>query len=321
MSNAMKVWMIVAASLILIGCIIFVGVMTVLNWDFSNLSTQKYETNRQEITEDFQSISIHTTTADIVLLPSENASCSVACYEQTKVKHAITVKDGTLSIEAVDTRKWYNYIGINFDMPTITVYLPAGEYGALSIHTTTGDTKISKNFQFESMEITQTTGDIANYAAASGDIKLTTTTGKIRVESISARSLNLSVTTGKITVSRVNCNGDVTVNVSTGDCDLTDLVCKNFISNGSTGDITLTGVTASERFSIERSTGDVTLDSSDAAEIFITTDTGDVEGSLLSEKIFIITTDTGDKKVPHTTSGGRCEITTDTGDIEITIKQ
>ncbi len=321
MSNAMKVWMIVAASLILVGCIIFVAVMTVLNWDFSKLSTQKCETNRYEITEAFQSLSINTNTADIVLISSENTSCTVVCYEKTNVKHTVTVKDGTLSIEAVDTRKWYNHIGINFDKPTITVCIPEGEYGALSIHTKTGDTKISKNFQFESMEITQTTGDITNYASSSGDINLTTTTGSIRVESISAESLNLSVTTGMITVSHVDCKGDVTVNVRTGDCELTDLACKKLLSNGSTGDMTLTGVTASERFSIERSTGDVTLDGSDAAELFITTDTGDVVGSLLSEKIFIINTDTGDKEVPHTTSGGRCEITTDTGDIRLTIKQ
>ena len=30
------------------------------------------------------------------------------------------------------------------------------------------------------------------------------------------------------------------------------------------------------------------LDGSDAAELFITTDTGDVEGSLLTEKVFIV---------------------------------
>ena len=71
---------------------------------------------------------------------------------------------------------------------------------------------------------------------------------------------------------------------------------------------------------IERSTGDIELNGCDAGEIFIETDTGNVEGTLLSEKVFVVTTDTGDKRVPNTTSGGRCEITTDTGDIYITIE-
>jgi len=82
----------------------------------------------------------------------------------------------------------------------------------------------------------------------------------------------------------------------------------------------LKNVIAAERFSIDRSTGDVNFDGCDAAEIYVNTDTGDVEGSLLSEKVFIANTDTGKKKVPNTVSGGRCEIRTDTGDIEITIK-
>jgi len=57
----------------------------------------------------------------------------------------------------------------------------------------------------------------------------------------------------------------------------------------------------------------------DAGEIVIETDTGDVEGTLLSDKIFITETDTGRIDVPKTTTGGRCQITTDTGDIKIKI--
>ena len=71
--------------------------------------------------------------------------------------------------------------------------------------------------------------------------------------------------------------------------------------------------------SIERETGDVRLDRCDAAEITVLTDTGDVEGTLLSEKVFIVATDTGKKDVPESLTGGKCKITTDTGDIVIKI--
>jgi DUF4097 and DUF4098 domain-containing protein YvlB len=91
------------------------------------------------------------------------------------------------------------------------------------------------------------------------------------------------------------------------------------ISNGSTGNISLSNVIAAEGFSIERSTGDVKLDCSDAMTIDIETDTGDVEGSVLTDKIFITRTDTGRVRVPDSASGGRCELTTDTGDIRISI--
>ena len=45
MSKITKIWLIIAASFVLIGCIIFGGVMTMLKWDFTKLSTDKYETN------------------------------------------------------------------------------------------------------------------------------------------------------------------------------------------------------------------------------------------------------------------------------------
>ncbi len=318
MSKSAKIWL-VATSFILIGCIIFGGVMAMLKWDFTKLSTNKYETNNYEINEDFQSISVVTNTADISFIPSENSKCSVVCYEQKNVKHSVSVKGDTLVIEVVDTRKWYEHISINFSSPKITVYMPQGEYGALSISSSTGDVKIPKDFQFKSIDISESTGDITNGASASEGIKIKTTTGSIRIESVSAKSLDLSVSTGKVTVSGASCTDDVTVKVSTGKANLANIACKNVISRGSTGDISLNNVIAAEKLSIKRSTGDVKVEGCDAAEILVETDTGDVTGTLLSEKVFIPRTSTGDIDVPKTVVGGRCEITTDTGDIKLKI--
>lgn len=273
---------IIAFSLVLIGCIVFGGVMSMLGWDFTKLSTVKYETNNYEINEDFKAISVNTDTADIVFMPSETSKTSVVCHEQKKVKHSVAVKDGTLVIEVNDTRKWYEHIGISFGTPKITVCVPSGEYGVISINTSTGS---------------------------------------IGLQSIFADTVNLSVSTGRISVSDVTCKGDVNINVSTGKTTLTDIACKNLISSGSTGDVSLNNVIAAEKFSIRRSTGDVKFDLCDAAEVFMKTGTGDVIGSLLSEKVFYAKTDTGRVSVPNTASGGKCEITTDTGNIKIDIKQ
>ena len=49
----MKKAMIFAVILIIAGCMILGGVMTMLNWDFSKLSTVQYETNVYEITPFF----------------------------------------------------------------------------------------------------------------------------------------------------------------------------------------------------------------------------------------------------------------------------
>ena len=101
---------------------------------------------------------------------------------------------------------------------------------------------------------------------------------------------------------------------------MTDMKCKSLYSDGSTGEMSLDRVIAEENISVERTTGDIELEGCDAAELWLKTSTGDVEGSLLTEKIFIASSSTGDVEVPRSTSGGRCEISTSTGDIEIEIK-
>ena len=319
MKKSTIAWLVVAASLILLGAIIFGGVIMSLNWDFNKLNTNKFETNTHTVSDSFDSIAIDTDTADITFLPSEDESCKVVCNELENINHSVEVVDGKLTIKCEDTRKWYEYIGINFGKTTVTVYLPQSEYKSISIDESTGDVYIPSNFKFERIDVTVSTGDIACYSSTSGKIKLKASTGDIKLENISAGSLELSVSTGRVSISSVVCDGDVKLRASTGDTTLTNITCANLTSSASTGKLVMNNVIASGNFSIERDTGDVRFEMCDAGEITIVTDTGDVKGTLLSDKIFIANTDTGRKDIPKTTTGGNCKITTDTGDIKISI--
>lgn len=320
MKKSTTIWLITAVCLILAGCIIFGSVMSVLGWDFKKLSTYKYETNSYEIAEKYTDIYIKADTANIIFVPSESGKTSVVCYEAENMEHKVSVRDNTLFIEAQDNRSWYEYIGIGFDTTKITVYLPAGEYGELTIRASTGKTEIPKDFSFEDISITKSTGSVSLKASAKDDIKVKTATGNINVEGVSAESLTLSVSTGRITASGVKCSDDVEIEVSTGKTSLRDIECENLASNGSTGNIELISVVAKEKISIETSTGNISFESSDAAEVFVRTSTGNVSGTLLNEKVFIVSTDTGKVDVPKTAGGGICEITTDTGNIELRIE-
>ena len=319
MSKHTKIWLIVAAALILLGAILFVGVMSTMGWNFKNLSTVRYETNEYEISETYQSISVLADTADIVFVPSEDGTTSVTCYEEQRMKHAVSVKDGTLLIEHTDTRKWYQYIGISAGSPKITISIPAGAYEALSVKASTGDVTVPQKLGFERVNVSLSTGDAVCYASVSEELKIRTSTGSISVENLSAGSVDLRTSTGAIRVSSLTCTGTIKTAVSTGCTTLSNVTCGSLISSGSTGDLSMSNVIASGSFNIERGTGDVKFERCDAAEIFIETDTGDVKGSLLSEKVFIVDTDTGSKDVPKTVTGGRCEIDTDTGDVKITL--
>ena len=280
MRKTTKIWLAIATSFTFFGIVLFASVMTVLKWDFTKLSTVKYQTNSYEINESFENITILSDTADIVFAGSETAKTTVVCYEEEKVEHTVSVKDGALVVELVDRKEWHERIGINFGSSKITIYLPQKEYGEVCVKTSTGDLKIVNGFQFESIDVQQSTGDI-------------------ELKNVSAGAISLSV--------------------STGETRLIDTSCKNLISNGGTGDILLRSVIATEKISIKRTTGDVEFDRSDASEIVVETSTGDIEGTLLSGKVFIPDSNTGDIELPQTQTGGRCELTTDTGDIEIKI--
>ena len=315
----MKIWLMIAAALVIIGAIIFVTVMSAYRWDFTKMGTSEFETNTYEIADEFHSISMNTEIADIVFAVSQDGICSVVCHEEQKLRHAVEVRDGVLTVTVVDEREWYDHIGIFVGTPKITVYLPESEYAEVCIKESTGDIEIPKDFQFESVDISVTTGDVKNYASASDMVKIKTSTGAICVEGVTTGVLDLSVTTGKVTVSDVNCEGNVTINVSTGKSEVTNVRCANLESNGTTGGIKLNNVIAVEMLSVERSTGDVQLDGCDASELYLKTTTGSIVGTLLTEKVFQAKSTTGSVDVPNTITGGRCAASTTTGNIKLSI--
>lgn len=296
-----KIWIIIAVSLLLVGLVSFATVMTLNNWDFSILVTNRIVTVTHNIDDEFEDISIFADTADITFKLSDDGKCKVVCNEFEKERHWVAVEDNTLVIEYRVQKKWYDYIGISTGSDDITVYLPRREYGNLLVDENTGDVTVHSCFSFRNVGISITTGDI-------------------NVENISAKVLELSTTTGDINLLIAECAGNVNVTVCTGDAELYDVKCANLSSSGTTGDICMTNVVAENYISIKRNTGDVTFNACDAADIKINTTTGDVEGSLLSEKIFVAETNTGKVNVPDSTSGGTCEIITCTGDIFVKTK-
>lgn len=319
MKKATKGWLIAAVSLVLVGAVLFAVVMTALHWDFNRLSTRKYETTTHAITEDFAHISVTADTADIQFAPSEDDGVSVVCYEDVDFRHTVAVEGDTLVVRPTRSQKWYQHIGIGFASPTITVYLPEGAYGDLTVRASTASVEIGIYFTFDNMDVSVSTGDVTNFASVVGSAKMRTTTGHIYAKSCNAGSLDFSVSTGDVQMKNIT-TGALNVKVTTGKTTAYRVQCSHLTSDGSTGDLFLREVIAKDSFTITRSTGDITMEECDAGSMKITTDTGDVLGTLLTPKVFVAHTDTGHVTLPHIRpEGGSCEITTDTGNIYITL--
>ena len=294
MSTTKKI-ILAALVLILAGVIIFTVTMCRNKWSVKGAVNTNKVTQTYEISENFDSISMKTETAQVSFVRSNNSRCSIVISDNENTSYNVGVKNNTLYIEKLKQSGFY----VEFGSPTITVYLPRTEYKDLSAVGSTGSIDIPSTFSFKSIDIEMTTGDISCSASASEIISLRVSTGEIDLHSVSAK--------------------DIYLHVSTGSIEAEDVKCASFSSDGSTGYIDLEDVLVSGLMRIERSTGDVRLDNCDAGEIDIETRTGDISGSLRSEKVFIVRSDTGRIEVPETLTGGKCKIISATGDIEISI--
>lgn len=322
MSKTFKVLFIIGAALIVLGSLLFVTVFAMSGWNFSEISDGKYETNVYTFAEDIKikDIIINIDTADVNIIPTSSGETKVECYESDKDTHTVYVMDdGALNVSLND-REWYENISLfSFDSPKITIYLPVKEYGKLSIKGHTGELNVSKEFKFESINISVSTGDVKCYASAFGNVNISASTGDILISDTSAKSVNLKVSTGDVSASSLLCSEGFSLKVSTGKATLSDISCADFTTSGDTGDLNMKNVLVNGRMYVERSTGEVKLDRCDAKDIEIKTSTGDVSGSVRTEKTFFADSDTGNVSTPQTVSEQICKITCSTGDISITV--
>lgn len=173
-------------------------------------------------------------------------------------------------------------------------------YNLLTITSNTSNINLSDKFNFESLDVCVSTGDIECFSNINNNVKIKTSTENISLNGLSCKNFELSTSTGEI--------------------DINNVTCCTLYSTGSTGDVFLNNVLATEKINITRSTGCIYLDGCDAKDIYIKTSTGDINGSLLSEKIFLVKSNTKKPIIPSTTNGGICELITNTGDINIKIK-
>lgn len=323
MNKNIKGWLWAALAMILVGLALFWGL--VFSTDgFSNFATKEEVLEKvYPISESFSNISVDVSSDNVSFLfvPSNDNSAVVYCPERDTLHYSVTVENNTLAVRLVDQRKWYDHISLFTPSSSIQIRLPQEIYGNLMIRGSTSHIEIPKEFSFESVDISVSTGDVYCYASASEGMKIHGSTGSVRVEDVRIGNLDISLSTGCLTLSKVECAEDILLQISTGKTLLKNISANNLTSTGDTGDLTIESGSITNLLSLDRSTGDVEFTDCSMGQGKIHTDTGDVTGTLLSPMIFSATTDTGSVKVPDTTTGGICKITTDTGDIHITLSQ
>ncbi len=258
MKKTTKLWLLIASALVVLGSLLFVGVMTVYGWDFTKLSTVSYETATHDIDGEFHSVSVDSETADIRLLPSEDGKCKVICRQEEKIKYDVTVKDGVLKISAQDNREWYDYVGIHFGSHSITVYLPEKDYRTLSVTESTGDI-CAERISADSVTFSVTTGDIVLSRVSCRNLTAEISTGDVELKNvIAAEKFSIETTTGDVEFDSCDA-GEICIKTSTGDVEGSLLTGKEFIAQTSTGDVEVPISSSGGRCEITTSTGDIEI--------------------------------------------------------------
>ncbi len=320
MKKTQKVWMIIAAICIFAGLCLGISGLISLDFDFTRFNTANTVTNTYEINEKFHSISIDTNDCDLNFVLTDKNKSEVVCFEDEKMPNKVEVKNGVLTIEVTNNRKWYDYIGIYWADTEITVHLPESEYEKLEIFDDVGDISISSDFSFAKALIKTSTGDIDFSASVKDEIDVKTSTGDITVKEINCRSINFNTDTGNIHFSDAQIQQNASFKTDTGNLKIENVKSGSITAETDTGNMKFKNTISVSDFKNISNTGDILFERCDSQYFDVETSTGNVKGTLLSEKIFLTETDTGSIDVPKTASGGKFTVKTDTGDIKLNIE-
>ncbi len=300
MKASQRFSLIFACILIVCGAFTSLFALAAVGFDLSRLVTDAPTEQVYTVTESFSSIRVSESADDVLFVPSEDGVCRVICTEFEKLRHTVTVVDGTLCVEKTDTRRWYEQIGIYWHETKTVVALPQQAYTSLSVKISSGDLFLSKELSFAEVSIDSSSGDVYVSCAEIGSLSIKTSSGDISLDSMTAGNLSLETSSGDISLSLVNATSTA-VKTASGEVSFVRLICA-------------------EHLGIESSSGDVELEFCDAASLSITTSSGDVDCLLLSPKQVVSKTASGEERFPPSTTGGPCTVTTSSGDIEISYK-
>lgn len=324
MKKSLKIVLIVSACLIALGVIISLGALVAISLGgegFGAFNTLNFDTKEYSPVGDFDSIKVYGIECNVKFLLSTDGSCRVVCPEAENIYHEIEIFEGTLTINRVDNRRFYQRFGVQVGDLDILVYLPESEYESLYVNTVSGDINIPDDFKLESASAKSVSGEISCRAGVSGNISLESTSGEIEVGSSAPTSVELNSTSGSVTVSDMNISDILDVKTVSGDVSVRNTKQTNLNISTTSGKTECKNSVSSGKILIDTTSGKTVLELCDAGTINIKSVSGDVRGKLLSEKDFEVSTVSGDVDVPDKDSGGKCHIKTTSGSVYFTIAE
>lgn len=300
-------------------------------------AVERQEKKSVDVTEPFTGLLVQEASADVQLLPSEDGGCRVVYGESEFSRCRVDVENGTLTVvRETEEHSRKGLFSIEDALP-VSIYLPAGDYEALSVTTASGDVKASSRLGFAETAIHTGSGNIRLEDLSAGDLNLSSTSGDVRLENLeaetlsaktgsgkvklrgcSAASLKLESSSGDLTVKASSCTGDGQLRTGSGDIELEDSSFRALDLSSTSGEATLSKTACSGSVKAETGSGNIRLRKAAGASFDLRSTSGDVKGSVIGPVDFIVDTSSGSA---HTKNGQRgaapCQVKTGSGDVDL----
>ena len=271
-----------------------------------------------DVTEDFHSLSVTESSADVQLLPSEDGGCRVVYGEDEYSRCSVSVENGVLTV-ARETKDHARSGLIVFEetLP-VCIYLPVESYRALSVTASSGDFRSSGSFSWETAAIETHSGDIRLEELSAETLTVKSGSGDIKLRGCGVGSLTLESSSGKLKAEDLSCSGDGQLRSGSGDVELEESSFRSLAISATSGEVRLTKIVCSGSVKAETTSGDITLRKASAESYELRSASGDVKGSVLGSVDFIVETSSGGV---HTKGGQRgaapCRVNTLSGDVDL----
>lgn len=338
-----KTFVILGAILLVAGLAVFVGGMTAGGWDFSILSTVRYEQRTYAAEGAVTSVHIEYCDASISVEYSETAESVHIDYpvrlnerDEEISQIAITETDGVLTL--TEHRDWQDSLfqwDIDLDFGddsarTVRVVLPAGQNIALDLYTQNGSVSLNADGEaLPSLDLHSNNGSISvsGTLTVAEDAAFQTDNGSVKVSGVSAAGdLTLRTSNGSMRAENISADS-LEARSSNGSLRLTDIAAADSLTaKTNNGAIELLGDITAKMLTVSTSAGDIAMHDGmiDAQEIAMTTELGSIEaeGSAFagaqSDYTVLVSTGLGESNVSDSVGGSRkLTLSTGTGDIRV----
>lgn len=319
MKRGKKIALLTAGILIALGAVLGMSAVLLGDINATDVNTVQMAEGITPVKEDFRHISVDTDACNVSLLPAPDGITRVEWwYPDRGMSINVQVEGDTLHIssEYIWT-KWYERIQFGFGLEElrILVYLSEEEYGNLTITSASGDLNVPDAFTFESARLTSASGDVTFRGTVEGELSAMSTSGDVTLQGCRPQSLSAATTSGTLSLSGLDVREDMTLETTSGDLGLDNVACRELTANSSSGTIQCQDVLARGPIRMDTASGEIRLTHCDASSLVLSSSSGDISGTLRTEKIYLAHSDSGNVEVPHSTTGGSCEINTSSGDI------